>query len=96
MNWGRFKDPVSCMCLVGVCGSILVYYTRGGRLEVIEIMTNYSVKLFKKNSIEACKTRHQLPSLKLPLHINRSRNHQGWEAWPHAHLNEKLKSINIC
>ena len=21
---------------------------------------------------------------------------QGWEAWPHAHLNEKLKSINIC
>ena len=21
---------------------------------------------------------------------------QGWEAWPHAHLNEKLESINIC
>ena len=21
---------------------------------------------------------------------------QGWEAWPHAHLNEKSKSINIC
>ena len=21
---------------------------------------------------------------------------QGWEVWPHAHLNEKLKSINIC
>ena len=21
---------------------------------------------------------------------------QGWETWLHAHLNEKLKSINIC
>ena len=21
---------------------------------------------------------------------------QGWEAWPHAHLNKKFKSINIC
>ena len=24
------------------------------------------------------------------------RHGQGWEAWQHAHLNEKLKSINIC
>ena len=22
--------------------------------------------------------------------------YQGWEAWPHAHLSEKLKSISIC
>ena len=28
------------------------------------------------------------------LHL--SLYYQGWEAWPHAHLNEKLKSINIC
>ena len=24
------------------------------------------------------------------------RSLQGWEAWPHTHLNEKFKSINIC
>ena len=23
-------------------------------------------------------------------------NYQGWEGWPHAHLNASYKSINIC
>ena len=31
-----------------------------------------------------------------PHHVTCKKQHQGWEAWPHAHLNEKLKSINIC
>ena len=30
----------------------------------------------------------------ITLHLKKQKRQ--WEAWPHAHLNEKLKSINIC
>ena len=33
MNWDKFKDPISHMCLAGVGGSIPVSYTRGGKFK---------------------------------------------------------------
>ena len=33
---------------------------------------------------------NETTEMKIKAHI------QGWEAQPHAHLNQKFKSINIC
>ena len=53
MNWAKFKDPISHMCLAGAVGSILVSYTRRGWVagsSSFTIMTNIFVTEFSELS----------------------------------------------